>query len=428
MLRHRSAGVARFSQHMLGRAMDFYVPGVALTELRVIGLRLARGGVGFYPTSGSPFVHMDTGSVRMWPRMTRQELARVFPDGRTVQIPTDGKPMPGFALALADMQKRGAAPSANAVATARASGIDVGNVETEEASAAPSIRNPFAKLFGLKKSDEDDEADAAPAAAAPTVAEKARTKVKAVAVAAAERVKTAATKVAAIETKLIHGNGLKAATTAAPASHAPTEPRVAAASANDVISARGYWQGQPDGGAAALKNALRPRGIELASADPNTTASVALRGATDDVPPALALGYAAPPSPAAATDAAAGEIMSQSATTVAEKGLNERPKTSFQRAIQLATAAVKASDRLDNPWLRALIVSPSVRHFLTTLALGTKDLTTLAALMAKPASAVMMTFTSDPTAGLTQDRFSGSAIVFLPTVTYQAANRTASLQ
>jgi uncharacterized protein YcbK (DUF882 family) len=434
MLRHRSSGVARFSQHMLGHAMDFYVPGVSLTELRVIGLRLARGGVGFYPTSGSPFVHMDTGSVRMWPRMTRQELAHVFPDGRTVQIPSDGKPMAGYALALADIQKHGAAPSANSVATARAAGIDVGSVETEVASDEPSSRNPFAKLFGFKKStDEDDEADAA-AAPSPTIAEKARTKVKAVAVAAAEKVKAAATKVAAAETKLIHGAAAPAArTAAAPPAAAPApqnDPaqRVAAASATTVITARGYWQGQPEAGTTAVATALRPR-IEVASADPNTTASVgALPGAAvDRVPPALALGYAAPPSPSAATEAAASAVIGQSATTVAEKGVNDRPKTSFQRAIQLAATAVKASERLDNPWLRALIVSPNVHHFLTTLVLGTKDLTTLAGLMVKPASSVMMTFTSDPSLELTQDRFSGSAIVFLPTITYPTA-RTAALQ
>jgi uncharacterized protein YcbK (DUF882 family) len=43
MLRRRSSGVARFSQHMLGHAMDFYIPGVALDQLRAIGLRLQRG-------------------------------------------------------------------------------------------------------------------------------------------------------------------------------------------------------------------------------------------------------------------------------------------------------------------------------------------------------------------------------------------------
>ena len=64
MLRHRSRGVARFSQHMLGHAMDFYIPGVPLDQLRAAGLRLQRGGVGFYPTSGSPFVHLDTGRIR----------------------------------------------------------------------------------------------------------------------------------------------------------------------------------------------------------------------------------------------------------------------------------------------------------------------------------------------------------------------------
>ena len=39
-----------------------------------IGMQMQIGGVGFYPTSGSPFVHMDVGGVRAWPRMPREEL------------------------------------------------------------------------------------------------------------------------------------------------------------------------------------------------------------------------------------------------------------------------------------------------------------------------------------------------------------------
>ena len=37
------------------------------------------GGVGYYPTSGSPFVHMDVGGVRAWPRMTRAQLEQRLP-------------------------------------------------------------------------------------------------------------------------------------------------------------------------------------------------------------------------------------------------------------------------------------------------------------------------------------------------------------
>src|SRR3989442_11919665 len=74
MLRRRSSGVARFSQHMLGHAMDFYIPDVPLEQIRAAGLRLQRGGVGFYPTSGSPFVHLDTGSIRHWPRIAHDQL------------------------------------------------------------------------------------------------------------------------------------------------------------------------------------------------------------------------------------------------------------------------------------------------------------------------------------------------------------------
>ena len=406
MLRHRSAGVARFSQHMLGRAMDFYIPGVDLEHLREIGLRLARGGVGFYPTSGSPFVHMDTGSVRMWPRMSHEQLVRVFPDGKTVQIPTDGKPLAGYALALAEIQQRGNSPSENSVDAARNSGVDVGTVVASEDHHGT---NPFAKLLGLRKGEEDDDADSYAAAPAPVPAPAAttRTKAKAVAVAAVERVKAAVTHVAA-QTKLIHTNSFAvAASTPAAQKVAPppqTDDRFASLSPNQVIFARGYWQSPQDSAAAAQPKSTR--GVEVASADPNATGTVVpLPAASDDrVPPQLALAYAeqaSSPSHAIAVAARAavdkaGVVIGESETTVAVKGVNDQPKTSVQKAIQLAVAAVKVSERLDNPWLRAIILSPSVQHFLSTLAFGARDVTSLASLMVKPASSVMMTFASDP--------------------------------
>jgi uncharacterized protein YcbK (DUF882 family) len=57
-------GVARQSLHMVGRAIDVRLPGVALAELRDAALSLRAGGVGYYP--GSRFVHVDTGRVRRW--------------------------------------------------------------------------------------------------------------------------------------------------------------------------------------------------------------------------------------------------------------------------------------------------------------------------------------------------------------------------
>lgn len=106
MLRSRSKGVAEKSQHMLGEAMDFFIPGVPLKKLREIGLKMQGGGVGYYPTSGSPFVHFDVGNVRHWPRMSRQELVAVFPQGKTLHVPSDGKPLPGFEQALAAYEAR----------------------------------------------------------------------------------------------------------------------------------------------------------------------------------------------------------------------------------------------------------------------------------------------------------------------------------
>ena len=128
--RSRNTGVAKNSQHTLGKAMDFYIPGVKLAKLRAIAMQMQVGGVGYYPTSGSPFVHLDVGRVRAWPRMSRQELVRIFPSGKTLHVPADGRPLPGYNVAMADYKRRVSSKSIAAASTAGAL--------SEEDDAAPT--------------------------------------------------------------------------------------------------------------------------------------------------------------------------------------------------------------------------------------------------------------------------------------------------
>lgn len=106
MLRTTTAGVARESQHIEGKAIDFHIPGVPTSKLRAIALKLQDGGVGYYPSSRSPFVHIDVAEVRAWPRPTRQLLSSLFPDGKTVHIPADGRPLPQYDEAMAELKGR----------------------------------------------------------------------------------------------------------------------------------------------------------------------------------------------------------------------------------------------------------------------------------------------------------------------------------
>jgi uncharacterized protein YcbK (DUF882 family) len=155
MLRRRSSGVAKQSQHTRGKAMDFFIPGVPLSKLRAIALTMQGGGVGYYPGSGSPFVHVDTGSVRHWPRMTRQQLASLFPKGETLHLPSDGKPLPGYKKALA---KRKSGESI-AVASAAAPGGSGGR--------GGNVAGWLNKVFGGGADEaEDDSMAGQPAAAA----------------------------------------------------------------------------------------------------------------------------------------------------------------------------------------------------------------------------------------------------------------------
>ncbi len=440
MLRRRSEGVARYSQHILGRAMDFFIPGVPLEAVREIGLRLARGGVGFYPESGSPFVHMDVGGIRMWPRMTHEQLVHVFPDGRTVQIPIDGKPLAGYALALVDVTKHGAMPSENSLAAARTAGI---NIDTVLASNAPlpanSGANPFAKLLGLAKDGEEEEADAeaTPVAWHPNAVALAgldpKTEKKP-AVASAVKAKVAS----AIEKlKLVHVATLlptAAPSSAPPRSPAPPiQPISAATTANQVILARGYWEGPPDGMSVANPLAeIAYRRSEAANADTDSTgaidhgdasaAALAYAGGDASRNSAAAMGIAAL---RAAALAARQDI--PATTTIAVERAADQVASAVMTASASSMTVVKDGAHLTNPWLRAIVLSPSVKRFLTTVALGDRDFRALASLMVKPKNAVKMTFSADPNPGLAPDHFSGAAIVFVSTVNYTTPTHTASL-
>jgi uncharacterized protein YcbK (DUF882 family) len=90
MLRRTVGGQASQSRHILGKAMDVYFPDVSVKKLRYSALIRERGGVGYYPTSAIPFVHIDTDRVRAWPRLPRAELALLFPSGHTQHVPEEG--------------------------------------------------------------------------------------------------------------------------------------------------------------------------------------------------------------------------------------------------------------------------------------------------------------------------------------------------
>ena len=87
---------------------------------------------------------------------------------------------------------------------------------------------------------------------------------------------------------------------------------------------------------------------------------------------------------------------------------------------------MKTGDHFNDPWLRALIVAPSAQEFMSASSFGLTDYRGLAPFMRKPTATVMMTFSSDPQLGMTTRKFTGTAVVFVSTVTF--GTRTASLR
>jgi uncharacterized protein YcbK (DUF882 family) len=450
-LRRRSSGVAQHSQHMLGKAIDFYIPGVPLDQLRAAGLRAQRGGVGYYPTSGAPFVHMDTGSVRHWPRMPEEQLATVMAKG----------------------------PLRYGSSTQVAQG------ETQQRSSNPIAL--LARLFGGGKDEEEDAETAAAPAPAPKVAAARMTTRPAAKPAKPEANKPETYQVAAAGSMPVPkpadkpaetfdlasatsqpapapaggGFGL-ASTTSKPVVMRPAQaaslvaqaniPANDVVSANDIINQRGYWQGLPNGAeadapqvSAAARPTPAPSSPPRRPADPATTASVRpgnaspswpLADPTDKEPLPNALAYAAQPTPIAAarTSALGSAPMGSGATsraapaetTVVAKRSDERPAATPAAGTPKPPNVVRVGDRFNDPWLRAMIVSPSAQSYMKTTLLGLPDFRNLGPFIQKPAATVMMTFSENPHLGMTTDKFAGSAVVFTPTVTFNP--RTAALK
>jgi len=400
MLRARSNGVARHSEHMEGHAIDFFIPGVPLAKIRAEGLKLQRGGVGFYPTSGSPFVHMDTGLVRHWPRIARNELERIFPDGRTVHVPADGKPLRNYALALADVERHGNAPNSVSLAAARDAGV-ITEAQEQQAVLAqanaqeeePRKRSFFAKLFGTGK--DEDEVSEQPAA------RQARTPVAVASLVPAKPVVTRRI----VPLPVARPNGVIMAAAAAAKT---AEPMVTASVASPPALTRNIW-----GDVVESRNIW---GDVIKDKPP-------LEVAAAETAPAGAMAYAPAAEP-------------QTATRVRPMGEGV-PRLAREASVMPAagntTVAVKAPDmaiggqRADSPWLRAAMLTPSVTGFMTTTRLGELNPAWLHDLLRKPEQSVLMSFSADPQLGMTTDSFSGSAVVFVATATF-TTQTTASLR
>jgi len=392
MLRARSTGVAQFSQHTQGQAMDFYIPRVPLEKIRVVGLRLQRGGVGFYPTSGSPFVHLDTGSVRHWPRMTHEQLARVFPDGRTVHIPSDGQPLPGYALALADVESRGTSPSAMSLEAAREAGVLTASAE----HATKPMRSLFARIFGTRAADDEPREEQTPVVAP----KHARAPTTVASIAAPNRV--AVERIVPLPTARP-----KPVQVAAVAPVKPKIEKIVIASASvpsSLFDKRGYWRGTVE---TSKLSPVAPSTLETASVDVNATsgaASTALAYAAESHTPTPVLVHPMGSNMRELPVTAALIPASSNATTVSKA--------------PLTPAMAQISRRAADPWLRAVMLTPSVSNTMTTTQIGPVDPRPLVELLHKPVQSVVMSFSADPHFDMVADSFSGRAVVFLATATF----------
>jgi uncharacterized protein YcbK (DUF882 family) len=386
MLRRRSSGVAKFSQHMLGKALDFYIPDVPLEAIRDAGLRLQRGGVGFYPSSGAPFIHMDVGSVRHWPRMPEAQLARILSKGPLTNVASAQKQKARSAV-VASRTVRDEDEDAEVVARPAPRSRVTASVAPEIVAAVP-----------MPKSRPTMAQE--PAAGGFNLASASSQPVRAPAPQEAPEAAPSGFNLASVSSEPAR---------LPPSSNLVPQPSL---SANDVINQRGYWQGLDQAAERPVPPADIPE-TRTAAVEPPITGSVAQGSLAPwpmpDRTSRAALAYAPAIEPVDARAAKARTAARPAPQREAAPKPTSRP----------ASPSVKVGERFNNPWLRAMIVSPSALQFMSTTLYGAPSPTALRPHFEKPIATVMMTFSDDPHLGMSTEQFKGNAVVFVATVTFR---------
>ena len=248
MLRRRSSGVARFSQHMLGHAMDFYIPGVPLEAAardRAAAAARRRRLLSDVRLALRPHGH------RQRPALAAHDARRSWCASSRTARPCTFRATAGRCPAM-----RWRSPRSRSAATIRRT-IRLTPRAIPASTSAPggerdrhaSIRSPSCSAWA--KDDDDDDADfePPPVAAAPAPAATARTQSQAVAVAAVATGESGARpkwrrRPSSISAP-IHSPPRPARrprSKVAPPLRRPTS-RCRRVAPNQIIIARGYWQG-----------------------------------------------------------------------------------------------------------------------------------------------------------------------------------------
>ncbi|MET0530946.1 MAG: hypothetical protein ABW003_21840, partial [Microvirga sp.] len=362
---------------------------------------------------------------------------------------------------LAKVLSKGQLASANASDDRSARRVTVAQADATRSSAPASPPSFFAKLFGGNNDHEEPESEAAAAPvqtapAAPNIARAAMAarspekkavaeKVAAVPVPQARPVKPEGYQVASAgSTPVKLSEGFQVASAGSTSVRlAQLTPPVANsnaqvanspapnAPASNVISDRGNWQGPAN--AEPAENTQTT--VTRTTAGSRTPAKVATANAapwpiverkSDDRAPAVgALSYA--PQPALPTRTANNTRAPAAAEAAAAAAVAVKPGDELLSATpRKGPDVVQVGDRFNDPWMRAMMLSPNAQSFLKITLYGSPDFRNLGPLFAKPSSVVVMKFTADPTNGVSADKFSGNSVGFTPIMNFMP--RTASLR